>query len=173
MNLRTTPEALAHLLDPKNVALFERHGVFSAAELRSRYEILLENYVKIIHIEAQTMMDMVNRNILPTVSAFSARLCENAKVKGEVAGVSCGYEKARCREISRLTDEIYAICSTLGEAVHHADAAEDTLERAMRYKDDVIGAMNALRAACDSCEAMTPRAMWPYPSYTDILFSVK
>ncbi len=173
MNLRTTPEALAHLLDDKNVALFERHGVFSAAELRSRYEILLQNYVNVIHIEAETMMDMVSRNILPAVSAFSAKLCENAKVKAEVAGVACGYEKARCREISRHTDEIYAISSTLGEAMHHADAAEDTLERAMRYKDDVVGAMRALREACDACEAMTPNDQWPYPSYTDILFSVK
>ena len=173
MNLPSTPEALAHLLDDKNVALFEQHHVFSAAELRSRYEILLENYIKIIHIEAQTMMDMVCRNILPAVSGFSAKLCENAKVKSEVAGVACGYEKARCREISRLTDEIYAICSTLGEAMHHADAAEDTLERAMRYKDDVIGAVDALRKACDACEAMTPDDQWPYPSYTDMLFSVK
>ncbi len=173
MNLRTTPEALERLLDEKNVALFERHGVFSAAELRSRYEILLQNYVKVIHIEAQTLMDMINRDILPAVSSFSARLCKNAEVKASVAGVACGYEKARCRELSRLTDEIYALCSTLGEAVHHADSAEDTLQRAMRYKDDVIGAMNALRAACDACEAMTPNDQWPYPSYTDILFSVK
>ena len=173
MNLKTTPEALAHLLDEKNVKLFESHGVFSAAELRSRYEILLENYVKIIHIEAQTLMDMVGRNILPAVSAFSAKLCKNAEVKGAVAGVACGYEKARCRELSRLTDEIYALCSTLGEALHHADAAEDTLERAMRYKDDVVGAMGALRAACDACEAMTPESQWPYPSMIDILYSVK
>ena len=173
MNLRTTPEALAHLLDDKNVALFERHGVFSAAELRSRYEILLENYIKVIHIEAETLMDMVNRNILPAVSSFSARLCQNAKVKSEVTAVACGYEKARCRELSRYTDEIYAICSTLGEALHHADSAEDTLERAMRYKDDVMGAMSALREACDACEAMIPSKEWPYPSYTDILFSVK
>ena len=173
MNLKTTPEALAHLLDEKNVKLFESHGVFSEAELRSRYEILLENYVKVIHIEAQTLMDMVGRNILPAVSAFSAKLCQNAEVKGAVAGVACGYEKARCRELSRLTDEIYALCSTLGEALHHADAAEDTLERAMRYKDDVVGAMGALRAACDACEAMTPEDRWPYPSMIDILYSVK
>ena len=173
LNLRTTPEALERLLDGKNVALFERHGVFSAAELRSRYEILLQNYIKVIHIEAQTMMDMISRDILPAVSSFSAKLCKNAEVKSSVAGVACGYEKARCRELSRLTDEIYALCSTLGEAMHHADSAEDTLERAMRYKDDVIGAMTALRAACDACEAATPKADWPYPSYTDILFSVK
>jgi len=173
MNLKTTPEALAHLLDEKNVKLFESHGVFSAAELRSRYEILLQNYVHIIHIEAQTLMDMVSRNILPAVSAFSAKLCDNARVKGDVAGVACGYEKARCRELSRLTDEIYAICSTLGEALHHADSAEDSLERAMRYKDDVVGAMTALRAACDACEAMTPAGEWPYPSMIDILYSVK
>ena len=173
MNLKTTPEALAHLLDEKNVRLFEAHGVFSAAELRSRYEILLQNYMHIIHIEAQTMMDMVNRNILPAVSAFSAKLCKNAEVKGAVTGVACGYEKSRCRELSRHTDEIYAICSRLGEALAHADTAEDSLERAMRYKDDVVGAMGALREACDACEAMIPAAQWPYPSYTDRLFSVK
>ena len=172
-NLRTTPEALAHLLDAKNVGLFERHGVFSAAELRSRYEILLGHYVKVIHIEAMTMIDMVNRAILPAVSGFSARLCKNAEVKSAVTGVACGYEKARCRELSRRTDEIYAIVNTLAEAISMADAAEDSLERAMRYKDNVVGAMNALREACDAAEAMMPEADWPYPSYTDILFSVK
>ncbi len=173
LNLKSTPEALACLLDEKNIALFEKHGVFSAAELRSRHEILLQNYVKVIHIEAETLLDMVNRDILPAVSAFSAKLCRNAEAKAAVTGVACGYEKARCREISRLTDEIYAIASTLGEAIHHAGAGEDSLERAMRYKDDVLGAMNALRSACDAAEAMTPKAEWPYPSYTDILFSVK
>ena len=173
MNLRTTPEALAHLLDAKNVELFERHGVFSAAELRSRYEILLESYVKVIRIEAQTMIDMVRRDVLPAVSTFSAQLCRNAEAKAAVAGVACGYEKSCCREISCMTDQIYAVCCTLGEAIHHADAAEDTLERAMRYKDDVVRAMQALRDACDACEAMTPKGVWPYPSYTDILFSVK
>ncbi len=173
MNLKTTPDALSHLLDKKNVELFETHGVFSAAELRSRYEILLQNYVKVIHIEAETLLDMVNRDILPAVSAFSAKLCRNAEAKTAVTGVACGYEKARCREISRLTDEIYAVSSTLGEAIHHAGAGEDSLERAMRYKNDVVGAMGALRAACDAAEAMTPKAEWPYPSYTDILFSVK
>ena len=173
MNLKSTPDALSHLLDKKNVELFETHGVFSAAELRSRYEILLQNYVKVIHIEAETLLDMVNRDILPAVSAFSAKLCRNAETKTAVTGVACGYEKSRCREISRLTDEIYAISSTLGEAIHHAGSGEDSLERAMRYRNEVIGAMNALRAACDAAESMTPKAEWPYPSYTDILFSVK
>ena len=107
------------------------------------------------------------------MSSFSARLCRNAEVKSSVAGVACGYEKARCREISRLTDEIYAISSRLGEAIAMADAASDSLERAMRYKDDVVGAMSALRAACDAAEAMMPKAEWPFPGYTDILFSVK
>ena len=173
MNLRSTPEALAHLLDEKNVALFERHHVFSAAELRSRYEILLENYIKVIHIEAETLMDMVNRAILPAVSAFSAKLCKNAEIKLAVTSVACGYEKARCRELSRLTDEIYVGVNTLGEAVSRADSAEDTLERAMVYRNDVRAAMHALRTAINTAESMTDRDCWPYPSYTDILFSVK
>ena len=173
MNLRTTPEALSHLLDEKNVELFERHGVFSLAELRSRYEILLANYIKVIHIEAETMIDMVNRNILPAVSGFSARLCRNAEIKAAVTGVACGYEKARCRELSRRTDEIYALVNQLAETISMADSIEDTLERAMRYKDDVVGTMSALRLSCDACEDAIPQSEWPYPSYTDILFSVK
>ena len=141
MNLPTTPDALSHLLDQKNVALFEAHGVYSAAELRSRYEILLENYTKVIHIEAETMIDMVNRNILPAVSDFSARLCDNALAKANFAGTACGYEKARAKELSRLSDEIYTGVNVLAEAVSAADRVDGTLERAMHYKDDVVSAM--------------------------------
>ena len=173
MNLPTTPDALSHLLDRKNVALFEAHGVYSAAELRSRYEILLENYCKVIHIEAETLIDMVNRNILPAVSDFSARLCDNALKKGNFAGTACGYEKARCREISRLTDEIYTGVNVLAEAVSAADRVDGTLERAMHYKDDIVSAMKNLRDGVDAAESMMPADAWPYPSYIDILFSVK
>ena len=173
MNLPTTPDALAHLLDQKNVDLFERHGVYSAAELRSRYEILLENYVKVIHIEAETMIDMVNRCILPAVSDFSARLCANAQHKAAFAGTACGYEKARARELSRLSDEIYTAINVLAEALAAADRVDGTLERAMHYKDDVVSAMASLRGGCDAAESMMPAADWPYPSYIDIMFSVQ
>ena len=172
-NLPTTPDALAHLLDEKNVKLFEAHGVYSRAELRSRYEILLENYCKVIHIEAETMIDMVNRNILPAVSDFSARLCNNARAKTDFAGTACGYEKARARELCRLSDEIYTGVNVLAEAVSAADRQDGTLERAMHYKDDVIAAMNALRTACDTAESVMPEADWPYPSYMAIMTSVK
>ena len=173
MNLPTTPDALKHLLDEKNVRLFESHGVYSAAELRSRYEILLENYIKVIHIEAETMIHMVNRAVLPAVSDFSARLCENALHKGSFAGTACGYEKARARELCRLSDEIYTGVNVLQEALSAADRVDGTLERAMHYKEDVISAMASLRQYCDAAEGMTPAADWPYPSYTDILFSVR
>ena len=173
MNLPTTPDALSRLMDKKNVALFEAHGVYSAAELRSRYEILLENYTKVIHIEAETLIDMVNRNILPAVSDFSARLCQNALAKGNFAGTACGYEKARAKELSRLSDEIYTSVNVLAEAVSAADRVDGTLEQAMHYKDDVVSAMNALREGIDAAESMIPADAWPYPSYTDILFSVK
>ena len=172
-NLPTTPDALARLLDEKNVRLFETHGVYSPAELRSRYEILLENYCKVIHIEADTMIDMVNRNVLPAVSDFSARLCSNAQAKAAFAGTACGYEKARARELSRLSDEIYTGVNVLSEAVSAADRVDGTLERAMHYKDDVVSAMAALRAACDAAECVMPESDWPYPSYTALLTSVK
>ncbi len=171
-NLTNTPDALAHLLDEKNVSLFERHRVFSATELRSRYEILLSNYVKVIHIEAQTMMDMVNRDILPAVSRFSAQLCRNAEIKCAVTNVACGYEKARCRELSRLTDEIYALVNNLGEAMSRADTLDDSLERATAYRGEVLGTMDALRDCVDRAEAISDKSAWPFPSYTDILFSV-
>ena len=172
-NLPTTPDALAHLLDQKNIDLFEAHGVYNAAELRSRYEILLENYAKVIHIEAETLIDMVNRNILPAVSDFSARLCRNALAKGNFAGTACGYEKARAKELSRLSDEIYTGVNVLSEAISASDRVDGTLERAMHYKDDVVSAMNALREGIDTAESMMPADAWPYPSYIDILFSVK
>ncbi|MBQ6373027.1 MAG: glutamine synthetase III [Clostridia bacterium] len=172
-NLRTTPEALSHLLDEKNVALFERHGVYTATELRSRYEMLLQNYINLIHIEAETMIDMVDRNVLPAVSDFSARLCANALSKERYAGTACGYEKARARELSRLSDEIYTGVNVLAEAVSAADRVDDTLDRAMHYKDYVATAMASLRGACDAAEDMTPHDLWPYPSYMDILMSVR
>ena len=172
-NLPTTPDALSHLLDEKNVRLFEAHGVYSRAELRSRYEMLLENYCKVIHIEAETMIDMVNRNILPAVSDFSARLCNNARAKADFAGTACGYEKARARELCRLSDEIYTGVNVLAEAVSAADRQEGTLERAMHYKNYVIAAMDALRAASDAAESIMPEADWPYPSYRAIMTSVK
>ena len=172
-NLPTTPDALSHLLDEKNVRLFESHGVYNPTELRSRYEILLENYIKVIHIEAETLIDMVNRNILPAVSDFSARLCQNALNKGNFAGTACGYEKSRARELSRLSDEIYTGVNVLSEAVAAADRVDGTLERAMHYKDDIVSAMKNLREGVDTAESMMPADAWPYPSYIDILFSVK
>ena len=172
-NLPTTPDALAHLLDEKNIALFEAHGVYSAAELRSRYEILLGNYIHLIHIEAETMIAMVNRDVLPAVSDFSARLCRNALAKEQYAGTACGYEKARAKELSRLSDEIYTGVNVLSEAVSAADRVDGTLDRAMHYKDYVVAAMNALRAASDAAENMMPRDAWPYPSYMEIMTSVK
>ncbi len=173
MNLRTAPEALAHLLDQKNIDLFTSHKVFTATELHSRYEILLENYIKVIHIEAETMIDMVSKDILPAVSAFSAKLCKDAKVKANVTGASCAYEKSRAAKLSALADEIYDDMNALSHALAKADAICDSMTQALCYKDDVISAMAKLRSVCDAAETMTAKNYWPYPSYTDILFSVK
>ena len=172
-NLKTTPEALAHLLDEKNLYLFESHKVYSAAELHSRYEILLENYTKVIHIEAQTMIDMVNKDILPAVSSFGAKLSQNAWQKSQVTHAPCRYENQRAATLARLTDEIYDAVNALDESVNASDALTDSLEKAMSYKDVVIPAMTGLRTLCDSAEVITDKAAWPYPSYTDILFSVR
>ena len=172
-NLKTTPDALARLLDEKNLYLFESHKVYSAAELHSRYEMLLENYVKVIHIEAETMIDMVNKDILPAVSAFGAKLSKNAWQKSQITGAPCRYENDRARDLTRLADEIYDNVKALADTMATSDALTGSLEQAMSYKDTVIPAMAALRAACDAAETITDKSAWPYPSYTDILFSVR
>ena len=120
------------------------------------------------------MIDMVNREVLPAVSGFSARLCANALSKEHYAGTACGYEKARAKELSRLSDEIYTGVNVLAEAVSAADRVDGgTLERAMHYKDDVVTAMGNLRACCDTAESVMPKDTWPYPSYIDSMMSVR
>ena len=166
---RTTPEAISHYLDEKNVALFARHGIFTAEELASRTEILYENYVKTVHIEALTMADMVRREIAPAAVAYTGKLASVVAEKTAI-GVDATYERELCAFLSaRLSEAV-----SLGEAVEHL--AEETAaiptvaEAATAFADRVLPQMEALRAAVDAMEAKMPDAAWPYPSYTDMLF---
>ena len=170
-NLRTTPEALPHMLDEKNIQLFSRHGVFSENEMRARLEIQLENYTKIIHIEALTMLDMARHDILPAASDYCARIAANAELKAKYG--SCEAEKKLLSKLSALTDSFYSNIERLEEAVKKGEGSIGKADSAMFYKNEVISAMNALRADGDALEELCDGSVWPFPSYGDMLFSIK
>lgn len=174
LNLKTTPDCLPYFLKEKNVKLFTEHKVFSEAEIRSRYEILMENYCKVLHIEAATMLEMAKRDILPAVSAYSEELARTTKTKKSVLpGADCTYEEKSLEKLSALSGAMFVKTDTLEEALAKAGGLEDVTEEAMYYKDSVIPAMAALRADADALETITAKKYWPYPSYGDLLFSVK
>ncbi len=174
LNLRTTPDCVPYYLAPKNVELFTRHRVYSEAEIHARYEIKLDNYCKVLHIEALTMLDMVWKDIFPAVSAYSKALADAALAKKALsAGIDCSFETELAERISSLTACAVKKAKTLEEAVMEAKNIADSLELARYYKDSVLSAMNELRIAVDELETNTSAKYWPYPSYGDILFSVK
>ena len=174
LNLRTTPDAWGRFLDPKNVALFTTHKVLSETEMRSRYEINMENYCKVLNIEATTMIDMVRKDILPAVSGYGAALADNALAKKGLTGkADCSYEEELTEEISGLTGKLYRKVKVLEQAEAEAKAVSDAGAQAMEYKDKVLPAMADLRKTADTLETLTAAEYWPYPSYGDILFSVR
>jgi glutamine synthetase len=165
---------MPHLLDEKNAQMLISHGVFSEAELRSRCEIMLENYCKTIIIEANTMVAMARNQILPAVERFTADVASRAAVKKALdATLPCAYETVLVQTLSALTDEMAADVAALEQALEKADAAADYFVQSVVIRDDVLAAMDALRAAADKAEAVTDKAYWPFPTYADLLFSVQ
>ena len=174
LNLRSTTDCLPYLLHEKNVRLFTTHGVYTESELKSRYEILLENYCKVIHIEALTMLDMTKRDILPAISAYVKDLCDTALSKRSfLSSADCTFEEKIVDKLSRLTACIVEKVDVLDSALIGVKSVTDILGKAVYYKDHVFAAMNELRAVVDECEVMTASKYWPYPTYGELLFSVK
>ena len=173
-NLPSTPDCVPCYLDEKNVRLFTSHRVYTAAEMKARYEIKLEAYNKVMRIEAQTMVNMVWKDILPAVSAYSASLADAALSK-ETLGASfdTAFERETAAKISALMRETIDCASALKAANEQARAEVDPLASARAYHDRVIPAMAALRERVDAMELLCDREIWPYPTYGDILFSVK
>ncbi len=171
LNLKSTPEALPYMAADKNIALFEKHGIFSAAELKSRVEILLENYSTTLDIEAVTMLDMFHKDILPAVNAYTEDLTKTVLDK-KAAGISAGFEKSLAEKISVLGEEMYDASLKLEEAMEKAAAISDNKEKATFYHEGVLAAMEALRAPVDKAEAMLGEKYLPYPTYGELLFSV-
>ncbi len=174
LNLRTTPDAMPAMIADKNVKMLTAHKIFSPAELRSRYEILLENYSKTVNIEALTMVDMARKEILPAVEGYTKSLAETlAAKKAAVAGLPCKYETATITKLSELSDEIADATADLDGEISKFQAIEDVTEAANDIRDVILGKMDALRAVCDEAETITAKEFWPFPTYSDLLFSVK
>ena len=174
MNLRTTPDAMPAMIADKNVKMLTAHKIFSPAELHSRYEILLENYSKTVNIEALTMVDMARKEILPAVEGYTKSLAETlAAKKAAVAGLPCKYETATITKLSELSDEIAGATADLDSEIAKFQAIEDVTEAADDIRDVILGKMDALRAVCDEAETITAKEFWPFPTYSDLLFSVK
>ena len=172
LNLPTTPDCVPHYLAMKNVELFARHRVYTEIELAARYKMKLDNYCKVLHIEALTMLDMARQDILPAVSAFAKELCDTATAKNAL-GVEAVYETETAAMVSKLTTEVLSEVRTLEKASDDAEELADVLTRACAYKDNVLSAMSALRESVDELETLTAKKYWPYPNYGDLLFSVK
>ena len=174
LNLRTTPDAMPAMIADKNVKMLTAHKIFSPAELHSRYEILLENYSKAVNIEALTMVDMARKEILPAVEGYTKSLAETlAAKKAAVAGLPCKYETATITKLSELSDEIADATANLDSEIAKFQAIEDVTEAANDIRDVILGKMDALRAVCDEAETITAKEFWPFPTYSDLLFSVK
>ena len=173
LNLRSTPECLPYSLHEKNMKLFISHKVYSETEMRARYEILSENYCKIINIEALTMIDMAKKDILPAVSKYSHELSDTVIAKAACGDIESGYEKELLAKVSKLNTAAYKKTEKLEQAVLKAKEISETQELSMYYKDAVFAAMSELRITVDELETVAPADIWPYPSYGDMLFSVK
>jgi len=172
-NLKTTPEALPAFIDPKNVEMFVRHGVFTEHEIHSRYEILLENYSKTIRIEALTMTDMVNKYVVPAVVSYQNELAELILNKKAVnPGIDTSLEENRLSRISQLSAELDKRLDRLCEQTSEVSGISDTLALAQAYREKVFAAMNDLREVVDELELIVSRKHWTLPTYTDILYSV-
>ena len=174
LNLRTTPDALATVLEKKNVEMLTSLKIFSEAEIRSRYEICLENYCKTVNIEGLTMVDMARKEILPAVEAYLGDLSGTVAAKtAAVPGLACKYEKDLISKLSKLADEISDAASSLDTTLIRLKAIPDVTDAAYVIRDVVLQKMAELRVVCDEAESITADKYWPFPTYEDLLFGVR
>ena len=174
LNLRTAPDAIPELLKAKNVEMLTSLGVYTETELRSRYEIMLDNYCKTVCIEAQTMSDMARKQILPAIAHYSAGVARDAADKKAFDGeISCGYETRLVKKLAAVTDSIDAQADALDSAIAGFKTICDVTEGADFIRDEMISRMTALRAAADEAETLTAESVWPFPTYGDLMFSVR
>ncbi len=172
-NLKTTADAMPHLLDKKNVEMLTSHKVFTESELKSRCEIMLENYCKTMNIEGHTMVEMVRKNYLPAIEKYLYSLAKTTSLMKSVSGnVSCEYEISTMERLSQLTDYILNRVKDLEEALEELKGNDDIIKTSEAIRDDVLPKMEHLRKHVDEAEMLTSEEYWPFPSYGKLLFSV-
>ena len=173
LNLKSTPDCVPYFLAEKNVRLFTEHKVLSETEMKSRYEIMLENYIKTIHIEALTMIDMVNKDVLPAIERYLSELSDSlVKRSAVIPGAVGGFEKARIQELDSYERSIYEKVTSLENALLTSEK-EDSLATAVYHRQVIFATMQSLRADVDNAERITSAKYWPYPSYGELLFGVR
>ncbi len=173
LNYLTTPDCLPHLIDKKNIETLVVHKVFSEKELNSRLEIILENYCKTVAIEANTMVDMARREILPAITAYVSDLSDSVIKKQSVINAKCEFEKDVITKLSNITDNVSKNLESLEEEISKITIYKDVVEEANYIRDVILPRMNLIRKDCDFAETLTAEKYWPFPSYGDLLFGVR
>ena len=172
-NLRTTADCMPKICDKKNVDMLTSHGIFTEAEICSRRDIMLDNYVKSVNIEAVTMIDMAKKEIIPAAAKYAADTASAISAKAAAApGASNAYETRIVTELSALVDEMDAATSALEKAVDELKEIEVIVTASEFVRDTLIPAMDRLRAAADKAETLTAESYWPFPTYDKLLFGV-
>ncbi len=173
LNLKSSAEALPHYTDEKNIKLFEKHGVYTKLELESRKEILLEKYSQTINIEALTMLEMIKKDIIPAVCNYSKDLTESALAKKDLSSdIDISLETNLVSKISSLSSCLAKKTADLEKVLLGAKDCDDSEKLAKYYHDTVLSQMNEVRAIADELETLIGKGYWPFPTYTDLLFSV-
>ena len=174
LNYRTTPDCMPHLLDKKNVDMLTSHKVFSKAELESRCEIMLDNYCKTVIIEANTMVDMARKQILPAVENYARDVASAGIAKKTFDPETvCNYETKLVKKLSLLTDQIEMKTDDLEDAVMKVKEISDVKEEGYAIRDNILSKMSELRAVADEVETLTAESYWPFPTYGELLFGVR
>jgi glutamine synthetase len=173
LNLKSTVDALPYFISDKNIKLFTKHNIFSESEIHSRYEIMVEGYSKVIHIEALTMLDMVKRSIIPSVLSYVKDLSETANNKKALnAQLNCQLEESLIRTISNLSASLYRRMEDLDNTLLEAKNQDTSLATAKYYRETVYINMQSLRSVVDELETIVGKKYWVFPTYGELLFSV-
>ena len=174
LNLKTTPDCLPYMLHQKNVDLYEKHKVYSETEIKAHYEIKNEKYCKYLNIEVLTMIDMAKKDILPCVSRNIHELADTVIAKRNISdSIDTTYELSLVEKLSALSAKAYEDVNNLEELSKEVKTIEESDAAAMFYKNNIIPVMNSLRIAVDEMETLCSSEHWCYPSYGDLLFSVR
>ena len=173
LNMKTTADCMPRICDKKNVDMLTSHGIFTEAEIYSRRDIMLENYVKAVNIEALTMIDMARKEIIPAVAKFASDTAKGVSVKASVSGAECKYEKRIISELSGLVDKMDEATSALEEAAAELKGIGEAVPASEFVRDNILPKMDVLRIAADKAETMTAEEYYPFPTYDKLLFGVK